>query len=107
MEDRYQLARRETGKQPRAYGNHERQSQQGQAVRGDRLRRNTRRIDDPELRAAGVLDILAHRGRFTPREETVVRFLQHLVITRELRVLGLRLRNELRLSLQLTLLRLQ
>ena len=78
--------------QARAERREQRDAQQREAVRRHRLRRDARRIDDAELRAAGVLHADAHRRRLAPGEQRLVGLLLDVVVAVELRELGLDLR---------------
>ena len=71
------------------------------ARRRNRIRRHARRIDDAELRAAGVLHAHAHRRGLPPCKERLVGLFLDVVVAVELRVFRLGLRDQPCRSLQL------
>src|SRR5690348_13305324 len=100
MERRHQLACREAREDSGGQRKCKRQPNQAKAVWRDGLRRYARRVDNAELRSARVLYVLAHRSRFASSEEALISLFLHVVIAVELHILGLDLRNKLRLALQ-------
>src|SRR5439155_5385181 len=93
----HQPTRREAGKKR----HRDERPEQQRPVRRDRVRRNARRIDEPELRNAGIFELSGQAGRLTPRDEALVLALLDAVIPVELRELHVDLGQSLGRGAQL------